>query len=397
MDQSVVDVFGFPSSKKVYLSIGIRLRSSNKSELNLVQETLSSILKNSAVQDRTHYIVVMYIPFIRGQSKFPLHEVLERRYMDFVNEGLIHVIRPTVDIYFDEDSYNRLYETNKTISSFDAKSNIDESFLYLYSKNLSKYFVELRPGSICTPHFFKILKQHVNSLQTEWSQIHFSENSLYGRLFHTDSLPTMAVDILNTYDSVQLAELLVSYKTNLQYQPPLFFYVDTGESANVTYYNRRDVVKEILKAKYLNPPAKFYTDMRQFDEFGLENVYDKNIYTFFWSNGFDAGSYITVSFRVPQTIKRIVVCTGSYINTDKLRSGVLTVGQELNRISNKCDKLTLQWFFIDGFIDTTENIYLQNIICLSVLVKSRQRDWLMLREILVEVEKETIKHLNFVQ
>jgi methionine salvage enolase-phosphatase E1 len=163
--------------------------------------------------------------------------------------------------------------------------------------------------------------------------------------------------------------------------------VETGETANISYYSRRDVVSQILQAKSINPAAELFTDMRQFENFELKNVYDKNPYTFFWSNGFETGSYVTVSFRKPQVIKRIVVNTGSYINTDKLQNGILVAGQHFDVQTNSCKNLSKQWFFIDGYVDITEGSAFNNISCISIIAQSKQAEWLMLRDIIVEVFK----------
>lgn len=229
---------------------------------------------------------------------------------------------------------------------------------------------------------------YVNSFKTKWDQIHFSENPQYGRLFRTDKLQTMAEDALHTYDRLMTEERLNIYTIYFQYpQKALFSYVETGESTNVSYYSRREVVQEMLNGKTINPAATIFTDMRQYNDHELKYVYDKNPNTFFWSNGFQIGSYVTVSFLKPQLIKRIVVNTGSYINTDKLKSGILTTGQEFNMDTRECRNLTMQWAFIDGFVDTIDTNLLYNVSCISIIVKSRQTDWLMLRNILVQVIK----------
>lgn len=306
--------------------------------------------------------------------------------MDFVDSGMIQVISPMTDIYIDEYLYTRLQRTRNLIPYNNAKFNIDEAFIYLYARNLSKYFVEVRPGSSCTPHFFKTLRFYIDSLTTKWGQIHFSENPVYGRLFRTDSLQEMADDALYTYDRFLPERRLNTYKAYFQYpRQSLFSYVETGESTNISYYSRRDVVSQILQAKSINPAAKIFTDMRQYEDFELKNVYDRNPYTFFWSNGFDTGSYVTVSFRKPQHIKRIVVNTGSYINTDKLQSGILVAGQHFDNRTNACKNLSKQWLFIDGFLDIVEGSSFNDISCVSIIVQSRQADWLMLRDIVVEV------------
>ncbi|XP_052677278.1 alpha-1,3-mannosyl-glycoprotein 4-beta-N-acetylglucosaminyltransferase-like protein MGAT4E isoform X1 [Crassostrea angulata] len=387
-DSDIVDLLGLPTSEKVFLTIGIRLNSTNPKDFKLARETIGSILKTTGIKDRRHYVIIFYLPFTKDRTRFLLQEALGRRYQDFVDDGLIQVIRPATDIYFDEYLYSSLRKANKLISLHSAKSNIDDAFLFLYSRGLSQFFIELRPGSTCATYFFKTMCMYVNSFKTKWDQIHFSENPQYGRLFRTDHLQTMAEDALHTYDRLTTEERLNIYKIYFQYpQKALFSYVETGESTNVSYYNRREVVQEMLKSKTINPAAKIFTDMRQYNDHELKYVYDRNPHTFFWSNGFQTGSYVTVFFLKPQLIQRIVVNTGSYINTDKLMSGILTTGQEFNMDTRECKNLTMQWAFIDGFVDTIDTDLLYNVSCLSIIVKSRQTDWLMLRNILVQVIK----------
>lgn len=393
----------------VFLTIGIRLNSTNPKDFKLARETIGSILKTTGIKDRRHYVIILYLPFTKDRTRLLLQETIGRRYQDFVDDGLIQVIRPATDIYFDEYLYSSLRKANKLISLNSAKSNIDDAFLFLYSRGLSQFFIELRPGSTCATYFFKTMRMYVNSFKTKWDQIHFSENPQYGRLFRTDHLQTMAEDALHTYDRLKTEERLNIYKIYFQYpQKALFSYVETGESTNVSYYSRREVVQEMLKSKTINPAAKIFTDMRQYNDHELKYVYDRNPHTFFWSNGFQIGSYVTVFFLKPQLIQRIVVNTGSYINTDKLMSGILTTGQEFNIDTRECKNLTMQWAFIDGFVDTIDTDLLYKVSCLSIIVKSRQTDWLMLRNILVQVIKLWItdrvlkeytvsKRINFVE
>nr|XP_034329947.1 alpha-1,3-mannosyl-glycoprotein 4-beta-N-acetylglucosaminyltransferase-like protein MGAT4E [Crassostrea gigas] len=387
-DSDIVDLLGLPTSEKVFLTIGIRLNSTNPKDFKLARETIGSILKTTGIKDRRHYVIILYLPFTKDRTRLLLQETIGRRYQDFVDDGLIQVIRPATDIYFDEYLYSSLRKANKLISLNSAKSNIDDAFLFLYSRGLSQFFIELRPGSTCATYFFKTMRMYVNSFKTKWDQIHFSENPQYGRLFRTDHLQTMAEDALHTYDRLTTEERLNIYKIYFQYpQKALFSYVETGESTNVSYYSRREVVQEMLKSKTINPAAKIFTDMRQYNDHELKYVYDRNPHTFFWSNGFQIGSYVTVFFLKPQLIQRIVVNTGSYINTDKLMSGILTTGQEFNIDTRECKNLTMQWAFIDGFVDTIDTDLLYNVSCLSIILKSRQTDWLMLRNILVQVIK----------
>lgn len=312
--------------------------------------------------------------------------MLGRRFHDFLDEGLINVIRPATDIYVDEYLYQNLQEAHKLIPFDMAKSNIDDAFLFLFAKDLSQYFIELRPGSTCVTHFFKTMRSYINSVTKKWDQIHFSENPLYGRLFKTDYLPELAANALHTYDRLTPDERLNIHRLYFQYpRKALFSFVETGETRNVSYYSRREVVQEMIQMKTINPAATIFTDMHQYEDYDLQYVYDRNPYTFFWSSGFDIGSYVTVFFRKPQIVKRIVVNTGSYINTDKLRSGRLAAGRYYDTSTRVCANLTMQWTFIDGFLDTVDSNLLYNISCVSVVVQSRQHDWLMIRDILVQV------------
>lgn len=250
----------------------------------------------------------------------------QESYSTRLQEGYLLVIRaPNTDHIFKDDNLKRTFNDSVERVRWRSKQNMDYAALMEFAVPLSTYYMQLEDDVLAAPNYHQHIRDFVDShTRQDWAGLEVSPHGFIGKLFKNNDLPKL-VTVLRTFYLEQPCDFLVSHFYKLMVQKAvirrrgtLFFH--QGKYSSLESVVRKvDTVTEtvgVKKMKVVNPAADLYTTMNVYKTYTLEKAYDVTDGNFFWASDIEEGDTITVVFKEPQKVERIVVESGF---SDKVR------------------------------------------------------------------------------
>lgn len=345
------------------------------------------------------YIVIFLADFNETWCK-DISKRINESYWSLLHSGTLVVIRAWETFYPALDNLKHTYNDNYDKRKWRSKQNVDYSFIFLYSENLSTYYIQMEDDIFTVPGYLQVIKDYISEFKTPWTCLEFSELGFIGKLYHAYDLGKLARMVLLFYEE-QPCDFTYMY-FNIQMlqfnrlirRPTIFQHIGVRSSLPGKIQPLKDRYFDNLDKVYKgdNPPGKIYTSMAVEPSFTPEMAYSWEP-GYFWSKGNGrASDWFTLVFDEPQKVDSIVIDTGSREHPeDKIERGKLQVSLSLIGVSSfqpKCTNDIFLGYFEDGDIkvhNLTSTLGPFRIHCMSIILTENQNWWIIIKEIAIFV------------
>ncbi|CAC5416099.1 MGAT4C [Mytilus coruscus] len=361
--------------------------------------TIDSLLNATSKSQISQICVVIFLADFNTTWKEITSKDIERRYEALVNNNTIQIITAPYRFYPPLDKLKHTFNDSASRIKWRSKQNIDYAYLWLYSKNISKYYIQIEDDIKTSPTYFDAIKQFISVQKIPWVCLEFCQHGFIGKLFHSHDLEKLAKYIMLFYDEQPIDYLLRHFNSiylqdfKIERKPNVFNHVGLYSSLleKITYVNPK-VLDTRKSLKGHNPKAELFTTLASLPKFDLKAAY--SVFNgYFWSYSSPvANDTIHIVFHRPQSITNVIIKTGSKEHpNDKLENAQLDaciscrlVGK--NRII--CyDKYHLGNFRNGSVVasDVCRKYNIKLFGCLRITVTKSQTSWLIIKEIAVFV------------
>lgn len=382
-----------------YLTIGVP--TVQRDGIDYLDDTINSLVENTQIRERKDVVIVIFLADKNHDVVIKRAKTLYDNYRDHVDSGLVQIVHPDHQYYPDFSKLHRNFNDSEIRVAWRSKQNIDYAYMFLFSKNLSQYYMQIEDDVITAKSYLSQLRRFIQGRppRAKWFCLQFSHLGFIGRLFRSSDLKSIAEFLLMFY-AEQPGDLLINYMKRIRTQfkdivmkPSLFqhrgvisslkdkkqFLVDNS-FRDKTGFDRK-------KFYHKNPPADVYTSIEVYDKLNPEYAYDIGN-KYFWGVSPKLGEYFRISFFNSVNISRIVVDTGSLKNPkDILLNATLKVSPVSDGKQEACTETeTLGSFNRTGDFDSLlHNISmpLYNISCISIELTKTQQEWVVIKEIVI--------------
>ncbi|OWF40376.1 alpha-1,3-mannosyl-glycoprotein 4-beta-N-acetylglucosaminyltransferase C-like [Mizuhopecten yessoensis] len=363
------------------VSIGILMTESGLIENTF--KTMDTLLEDNAGEDRKKFRIILQLSMRDADLGAKVFGEVMKRYGDFFDTGQVHIVHGPAELY-------HRHGIPKETDADMRKEILDHALLFLYSRNLAKYFVQLEPGIVCERFIIRNILKIVSRQKAVWFGIDFGHFGFIGTLFHSTFLQSMAEYLASRFRIENINVLLRQLYLTISKRSVTFtnsspcLHHDIERLKSRFRFDRGDNTT-LLKGD--NPPAVINTTMETFGGYSPIKAYDNDNSTFFWASSVGLGDNFRLIFRSTVNLTRVIVTTGGENGEkDRLISGYLRVGTNYP----PCSNLIRRGVFVRGYVDTIEQglrEFPSDINCLSIDVTRPQRQWLVIRDIKIFTRK----------
>lgn len=377
-----------------FLTVGIStVRRYNYSYL---LQTIDSLLKALKTEETSEIFLVIFLADFNSTWKQYTADILEFEYENLIKNNTIKLIEAPEDFYPKLDNLSHTFNDSETRTKWRSKQNVDYAFLWLYSRNLSEYYIQIEDDVMTNPNFLEKIKKFISIQKKPWICLEFSNEGFIGKLYHSFDLEMLAKYVLLFYDQ-QPVDFLLRYflPLNLQdkqiiHNPRIFHHV--GYHSSLSGKLSSVEIKFLDRKKSLlgdNPRAEFHTTIKGSQKLTMAKAYSREDGCFLSESSPVINDTIHIRFYRSQSIKKVVVVTGSrqYPN-DILKNAQLDacIRCQAEHGHVKC----LGEFYLGSFVNGTvvaSNLHSafnnQQIACLRITVLEDQFSPLIIKEIAV--------------
>ena len=367
--------------------------------------TLDALINNTSSNEKDEISVVVLVTDLNDTFVEEISNFLYANYSEEIESGFLTVIRTCGCIYPDLDDVKVTFKDPKERLLWRAKQNVDFAFLMLFSRFMSKYYIQIEDDVIAATDFVTDLKVFTNDAPSPWFLLECSKLGFIGKIFKSEDLKGMAMFLLERYDEMPCDLLLGKYRGIKGQMKPihtnysLFQHIGRFSSLKNKLMPSIDKTFKNLKLngslgvptlpKGDNPPADLSTSIKQYIGYKLSYAYDNNDSTFFWGLAPTKGDHFTVKFHEAHTMSRILIITGNENERkDNFINTALDVSNEW-KDKRDCGEFKEIASLVDGDLDTLAmgTTLPNNVTCLRIRVKKKLKTWIMVREIRIFCKK----------
>ena len=330
--------------------------------------------------------------------------LIKSKFPDQLDTGCLRVIVPPLGIYPDFGTIKSSFHDSTERLIWRSKQNIDFAYLFLYSQNISLYYVQIEDDVVAATNYSNRIKAEIDQLQSMgklWFMLEFSRLGFIGKLFHNSDLASIAKRLLTSF-AERPGDLLIGEMRRWRRQSEpihadvsLFQHIGRFSSlANKMMPSLDATFKDFTVTNESltniprgdNPAVAIHTNFKSRSHGSDPYLsYDGNSFTYFRSDRVRVGDYLLLRFLKPQNISRIIVNSGDvYTKVDSLpNSSIYACSVNLNSFSRSCGSLRKLLVLIDGDIDTKAvGVRVpENVIYLKLLANTNSRGPVQLRDI----------------
>ncbi|KAL5011659.1 hypothetical protein ScPMuIL_010210 [Solemya velum] len=392
-------LLGTPRLTKGFLTIGIP--TVWRENGSYIVQTVQSLIENMDQKDFNQTVLVIFTADFKDEYNQDVVDRIKRNFPEHIDSGFIEVISVPEKAYPPLTNLKQTFGDPTYRVEWRSKQNIDYSLLMLYSANKSKFYLQLEDDTTTVSHYVEKIRDYIRHVESDWAMLEFSLLGFIGKLFHSEDVSKFS-NLLWTFYSEMPCDFLFKYFLDIKLQTKRLFRIPTlfqhhGLSSSLTNLTRnvsdRYFVSELKIHKGDNPAAVLSTTMK---------IYDNNTPTLAYSTSDNGGKMwvmdpqpgdsLTIVFKEKQNIKRVIIETGFPVTgQDSLKSAIIEISSRLLMTNNEtCIAYSAIGEFQNGRADipiyssANKNI---DIRCLRVTVTSKQKEWLLVREIAVFTNK----------
>ncbi|CAC5416098.1 MGAT4C [Mytilus coruscus] len=378
-----------------YLTIGIP--TVRRQKTSYFFETVDSLLNCTTDAKLSDIVIVIFLADFNNTWKQEMATKIRNKYENLLFNGNIHVIEAQRDFYPKLDNLEHTFNDSEERTKWRSKQNVDYAFLWLYSADLSKFYMQIEDDVFTISGYLDVIKKFIAEQTDNWTCLEFSTMGFIGKVFHSKELEKLAKTILIFYDK-QPVDFLFMYFNHLNLQgariirrPTIFRHIGYHSSLPGKTMNAADKYFDNFEKslKGDNPTAKLFTTLKVSTDFPLDLAYSAD-YGYFWSQSApQVNDTVHILFDEPQSITKVIVVTGSREHpNDKLEHARLEAClsvQILRTNSIKCYNALTLGSFKNGSITVDHMNSLTNfkIACLKITITKQQSWWLIIKEIAI--------------
>lgn len=367
--------------------------------------TLASIDQETSTKETSENVVIVFLADFDSSYNNRTASEIALKYGHHLQSGFFQVLQVSRDYYPPLENLKRNFNDEPSRVSWRAKQVMDYALMFLYSRNIASYYIQLEDDVMCGKNFLTGIRQYID-LKTPnglWAMLEFSELGFIGKLFKSSDLEKLATFMTLFYEE-QPVDWLMNYfrlsmgqgKVYLR-KPTLFQHVGLKSSFDITKDNKlKDRFFESGIKPWVadNPPATLISDMPPFESNTVDLAYSSGS-GFFWAAKVEAGNMICVVFEQKQQLSKVVVETGSEKNpNDRINNGTVFIGLKVGPMSlNAADKICEDIVPISNFVNGRAEASLLDkgltapSSCIKILVTESQTNWVVFYQIAVFIVK----------
>ncbi|KAK7094686.1 alpha-1,3-mannosyl-glycoprotein 4-beta-N-acetylglucosaminyltransferase C-like [Littorina saxatilis] len=404
---SSVLLAGVPRRNQGYLTIGIPTLKRPKGEYFF--NTLASLFNQSTPsQQQDMTVVVMLGDRDPVYNKLCLQKIQEK-YPAKLREGLLLAVSsPNTDHLFEDDNIKRTFNDSVERVRWRSKQNLDYGALMEISANLSTYYLQIEDDVTAAPNYVQHIQDFVraNSHRT-WAGLEVCPHGFIGKLFRSADLAKL-VTLLRTFYLEMPCDFLIQHFYRLMLQTQvirrkgnLFFHQGKYSSLNNVIRKtdkipeQKHVAQVVKKAKnHVNPPATLYTSMTVYKNYAIAHAYKLDSVLFFWAKDVKDGDYVTIVFKDPIRMERLVVESGyrdkAGVARDIIHNATVEYGERAfigSRESKAvCTDTQEMGEFRNGRFEKSLDTK-KDVKCITIVITHSQKEWVVIGEIAVYLQR----------
>ncbi|XP_063401352.1 alpha-1,3-mannosyl-glycoprotein 4-beta-N-acetylglucosaminyltransferase C-like [Mytilus trossulus] len=381
-----------------YLTIGIP--TVRRQKTSYFFETVDSLLNCTTKAKLSDIVIVIFLADFNSTWKQEMSTKIRNKYEYLLNNGDMHVIEAPRDFYPKLNNLEHTFNDSEERTKWRSKQNVDYAFLWLYSSDLSKFYMQIEDDVFTISGYLDAIKKFIAEQKNDWTCLEFSTMGFIGKVFHSNELEKLAKTVLMFYDK-QPVDFLYIYFNHLNLQggriirrPTIFRHVGYHSSLPGKTMNAADKYFDNFEKslKGDNPTAKLLTTLKVSPDFPLDLAYSTD-YGYFWSQSAPrVNDTVHILFDEPQSITKVIVETGSREHpNDKLEHARLEACLSVKVLgvnTIKCYNTLMLGSFKNGSItiDNMKSLTNFKITCLKIVVTKYQSWWLIIKEIAIFIK-----------
>ena len=375
-----------------------------------IAQTVESLIINTTPSQRVDIVIVVFLADFDTQYNDKVTDILTTAHPNHIHSGLLQIVTVKPSFYPPLTALKRNFNDQTERVTWRAKQVCDYVFLILYSEGMSKFYMQLEDDIIAAPDYMKAVKSYVLIQRGNWAMLEFSELGFIGKLFKDSDLIRLARYFWTFYEE-QPVDWLIRYFTLTMTQkdkhvrkPELFKHIGKVSSFASETNNFKDRILH-TKSKKDNPPGHIFTSLKTYEQYMPHCAYFGESY--FWSPSVNKGDYYQIVFESRHYLNNITIDTGMVSTPfeelkDYLHHGSVEISYDslTNATNNSTtsDNICQQYVSIghltSGHLTVTNITNITNIHkpvqCIKITVDESQKDWLILYDIVVNVQNTTI-------
>jgi len=165
-------------------------------------ETLASLSEHTSASEKSDVSVVVLLADFDAEYNNETIAAVLKHHRDDVASGFISIIQVSSSYYPQLKGLKRNFGDAPDRVEWRAKQVADYSFLFMYSADISAYYIQLEDDVHSALGFVRSVQQYVdeqNRIHPKWSVLEFSELGFIGKLFRSSCLEHLAEFMMMFY------------------------------------------------------------------------------------------------------------------------------------------------------------------------------------------------------
>ena len=370
-------------------------------------QTITSLIDKTSEYDKSRVVVIVFLADFDYDYNEETVTVLSEKFMPYINMGFIQIVQASKDYYPNLQGLKRNFNDKQDRVTWRAKQVADFAFMFLYSQNISNYYIQIEDDVVCARNFVVHIEEFIKTINKSknapWALLEFSELGFIGKLFKSSDLHKLAQYMLTFYDE-QPIDWLITYfrfsmaqKKILLRKPTLFQHMGLKSSFDTSKDNKlKDKFFDGGTKRHLgdDPPAKVITKMKHFEKNSPELAYAAGS-GIFWAVDLNEGDTLDVVFENSHTLRKVIVETGNQKTPkDLLKSASVLVSPKLLKMDEKGKTVNCAGFIKVGEIqdgraeidDLEKQLNGTMTKCLRIRIDKSQEEWVVFDQIAVFIK-----------
>ncbi|XP_013381235.1 alpha-1,3-mannosyl-glycoprotein 4-beta-N-acetylglucosaminyltransferase C-like [Lingula anatina] len=222
MELGDVCVFGKHRQKKGFLTIGIPSVKRAKGTVYLLQ-TISYIINMTSPSEREKIVLLVFLANFDTQYNENVLKSISAKFDDYMKSGFILVMQVPEKNYPPLENLKRNYNDSPEKVKWRSKQNVDYAFMFLYGRNISKYYIQIEDDVVPARGFTKDIRAFIiENSKKPWICLEFSILGFIGKLFKSKDLEKFARYLILFYDEQPCDWLIDHFLTSMTQKKRIF-------------------------------------------------------------------------------------------------------------------------------------------------------------------------------
>jgi len=184
-------------------------------------ETLASLSEHTTASEKSEVVIVVFLSDFDAAYNNESVAAILKHHHDDVASGFVRIVQVLPSYYPDLSELKRNFGDSPDRVRWRAKQAIDFSLLFMYSADISDYYIQLEDDVRSAVGFVKSIRHYVNEqnrVHPEWSVLEFSELGFIGKLFRSSDLERLSEFVMMFYAEQPIDWLFRYFKSAVNQQ-----------------------------------------------------------------------------------------------------------------------------------------------------------------------------------